>query len=48
MSIVLALFFLLLPFVFHLVVTGSLLGGLWIYFIGAIVTAIFVLQESSN
>ena len=46
MAIVVALFFLFLPFLFHLVVTGSLLAGLWIYFIGGIIGAIFMFQEA--
>lgn len=40
-----AIFFLLLPFIFHLIATGTLISGLWIYFIGAIIAAVFMFQE---
>ena len=48
MAIAAALFFLLLPFIFHLVVTGTLISGLWIYFLGAIVVGAFIVNEATS
>jgi len=47
MAIAVVIFFLILPFVFHLVTTGTLISGLWIYFVGVIIVGVFILQETT-
>jgi len=48
MPIAIALSFLFLPYLFHVIVTGTFISGLWIYFFGCIIASIFIFQETQS
>jgi O-antigen ligase len=48
MKFIVAILFFLLPFIVHFIATGTLISGLWIYLVGALVAFVFVFDEVSG